>query len=57
MSGNNWKKMFVEKIMKQTNTELVVGNENYGLVNIRRGIFQGYPLSPLLFVIARIHFQ
>lgn len=33
---------------------MVVGNEKYGLINIRIGIFQAYSLLPLLFVIAMI---
>ena len=40
--------------MKQWNTELTAGDQPLGNVNIRRGIFQGDSLSPLLFVIALI---
>uniref|UniRef100_A0A803T202 Reverse transcriptase domain-containing protein n=1 Tax=Anolis carolinensis TaxID=28377 RepID=A0A803T202_ANOCA len=45
---------FIENMMEHWKTELFVGNESYGLVNIRRGIFQGDSLSPLLFIIAMI---
>ena len=37
--------------MKSWRVELASGEENLGEVNIRRGIFQGGSLSPLLFVV------
>ena len=37
--------------MKSWRVELVSGEENMGGVNIRRGVFQGDSLSPLLFVV------
>ena len=37
--------------MKSSRVELTSGEENLGEVNIRRGIFQGGSLSPLLFVV------
>ena len=37
--------------MKSWRVELISGEENLGEVNIRRGIFQGDSLSPLLFVV------
>ena len=40
--------------MKQWNTELISVNQRLGNVRIRRGIFQGDSLSPLLFVLAVI---
>ena len=39
---------------KQWNTELMSGEQRLGNVRIRRGIFQGDSLSPLLFVLAMI---
>ena len=48
----------VKKLMMNTmghwTTELTAGGTPLGKVNIRRGIFQGDTLSPLLFVIAMI---
>ena len=38
--------------MKTWRTNLTANNECLGKVNIRRGIFQGDYLSPLLFVLA-----
>ena len=40
--------------MPNWKTVLTTGRENLGEINIRRGIFQGDSLSPLLFVIALI---
>ena len=45
---------FVNPSMKQWNTELTAGNQRLGNVKIRRGIFQGDSLSPLLFVLVMI---
>ena len=45
---------FISGNMKQWNTELMSGNQRLGNVRIRRGIFQGDSLSPLLFVLAMI---
>ena len=45
---------FVNASMKQWNTELTAGNQRLGNVKIRRGIFQGDSLSPLLFVLVII---
>ena len=42
---------FVNASMKQWNTELTAGNQRLGNVKIRRGIFQGDSLSPILFVL------
>ena len=39
--------------MKSWQVELTSGEENLGVVDIRRGIFQGDSLSPLLFVVLR----
>ena len=44
----------VSKSMNQWNTELTASGKNLGNVKIRRGIFQGDSLSPLLFVLAMI---
>ena len=43
---------FVGKTMKSWSVELTCGSETLGEVPIKRGIFQGDALSPLLFVIA-----
>jgi len=43
---------FIAVSMQYWSTELTVLNENYGKVDIKRGIFQGDSLSPLLFTIA-----
>ena len=47
-------KKFIENTMKNWATELTSCGENLGKVDIRRGIFQGDSLSPLLFVICMI---
>ena len=44
----------MEKAMERWNVDLVTGNEKLGNVRIRKGIFQGDSLSPLLFVSALI---
>ena len=43
-----------ENSKKTWRTELTGYNESLGEVNIRRGIFQGYSFSPLLFVVVLI---
>ena len=43
---------FLEKTMKDWRVELICANEHLGEVKIKRSIFQGDALSPLLFVIA-----
>ena len=45
---------FVAGSMKRWKTKLISSGEYLGTVNIRRGIFQGDSLSPLLFVISMI---
>ena len=45
---------FLQFTMKNWPVELVCNNEKLGEVEIKRGIFQGDSLSPLLFVIALI---
>ena len=42
---------FVNASMKQWNVELTASNQRLGNVRIRRGIFQGDSLPPLLFVL------
>ena len=42
---------FVNTSMKQWNTELNASNQRLGNMKIRRGIFQGDSLCPLLFVL------
>ena len=45
---------FIERSMTNWKVQLTSCGETLGLVNIRRGIFQGDSLSPLLFVICMI---
>ena len=45
---------FVNASMKQWNAELTASNQRLGNVRIRRGIFQGDSLPPLLFVLVII---
>ena len=47
-------RQFLKTTMSSWNTLLTVNGQILGLVNIRRGIFQGDSLSPLLFVAALI---
>ena len=42
---------FVNTSMKQWNTELTASNQRLSYVKIRRAIFQGGSLSPVLFVL------
>ena len=43
---------FMEKTMQTWRVELIAGGKNLAEVNIKRGLFQGDALSPLLFAIA-----
>ena len=43
-------KTFLTDSMKTWKTELTSAGERLGVIHIRRGIFQGDSLSPLLFV-------
>ena len=45
---------FVERLMKSWSTELTACGQTLGTVKIKRGIFQGDSLSPLLFVLCVI---
>ena len=47
-------KTLIKNSMEQWRTDLMVNGEKLGRVRIKRGIFQGDSLSPLLFVIALI---
>ena len=42
---------FIEKAVKMWNTTLTIIGETIGEVKIKRGIFQGDSLSPILFII------
>ena len=44
----------LKKSMVQWRTELMAGGQTLGIVNVRRGIFQGDSSSPLLFVVSLI---
>ena len=46
--------MLIKRSMSKWETELLSGKQKLGKVRIQRGIFQGYSLSPLLFVVALI---
>ena len=45
---------FVNTSIKQWNTDLTASNQRLGNVKIKRGIFQGDSLSPLLFLLVMI---
>ena len=45
---------FTEKAVKMWNTTLTINGETIGEVKIKRGIFQGDSLSPVLFIISLI---
>ena len=45
---------FLQRSMRNWKTELTSCGESLGIVNIKRGIFQGDSLSPLIFVICMI---
>jgi len=46
--------LFLSLSMKQWRTELTFAGDSLGVVNIRRGIFQGDSFSPLLFIMSLI---
>ena len=42
---------FLQKSMKQWRLSLTANGEDLGEVNVKRGIFQGDSLSPLMFML------
>ena len=48
---------FIKKTMKTWREELTAGRRSLAEVKVQRGIFQGYALSPLLFIIAMMPFN
>ena len=46
--------LLLERSMNQWQVELSAGGHTHGSINVRRGIFQGDCLSPLLYVLALI---
>ena len=47
-------KLFLSNSMNQWKTDLTCNGDSLGIVNIRKGIFQGDSLSSLVFVISLI---
>ena len=47
-------RFFVNAPIKHWNTELIAGNQRLGNMKIKRAIFQGDSLSPLIFVLVMI---
>ena len=45
---------FLQKSMQQWRLSLTANGEDLGEVNMKRGIFQGDSLSPLLFVLSMV---
>ena len=43
---------FLQKSMQQWSVSLMANGEDLGEVNVKRGMFQGGSLSPLLFVLS-----
>ena len=43
---------FITSSMKNWKVELTAGGESLAEIKIQRGVFQGYSLSPLVFVMA-----
>ena len=52
--NNNNNNKFLLSSMKKWKTELTSCGQQLGVVNIKRGIFQGDSLSPLLFVLCMV---
>ena len=48
---------FLEKSMEQWKLSLTSNGEDLGKVDVKRGIFQGDSLSPLLFVLSMLSFS
>ena len=45
---------FLQKSMKQWRLSLTANGEDLGEVNVKRGIFQGDSLSPLMFMLSMV---
>ena len=45
---------FLQKSMKQWRLSLTTNGEDLGEVNVKRGIFQGDSLSPLMFMLSMV---